>query len=97
VTNQNLSILLIQSLNIKEAAMIHPAERNPYLVTEHSDLVLQIQKVQPGVCHPLDALPLMLLTSEIYIYNTFQKEFSKYNVIAYNLYAKSGNNFRYMF
>ena len=51
--------------------MIHPAEHNPYLITEHSDLALQIQKVQPEVCHPLDALPLMLVTSEKYIYNTF--------------------------
>jgi len=64
-------------LNIKEAAEIHPAEHNPYSIAEHSDLALQIQKVQPGVCHPLDALPLMLVTSEKYIFNTFQKEFSK--------------------
>ena len=71
--NQNLPILLTQSLNIKGAAVIHPAEHNPILITEHSDLALQIQKVQPGECHPADASPLMLVASEEYIDNAFKK------------------------
>lgn len=51
---------LLMLRNKTDAAVIYLAEHDQFLIIEHLDLGLQIQKVQPEACHPLDILPLML-------------------------------------
>lgn len=56
---QNFPCLPMLS-NKTDAAVIYLAEHDQFLIIEHLDLGLQIQKAQPEARHPLDVSPLML-------------------------------------